>query len=277
MRLGNSIRALIAIFACVITSSANATKPVIANTIYGAQLYTVRASLEKDFNGTLRRVADMGYGEVEFAGLFGHDPSEVRQTLKNLHLGVAGSQCDWKQLRDDPQELITETKKLGSPYLVFAWMPPEQRQKLTQWHWWIAHINKVAAMARKQGIRFAYHAHDFEYKPIDGVRPIDIIMQGLDKRYVDFEIDIYWTTLGGGDPIALFKKYPGRFPLAHVKDMSRTDTSMVDVGDGRIDFPGIFAHAKQAGLKHYLVEHDNSTDPFHTLERSLAYLKSISA
>ncbi len=247
----------------------------ISQTPYGAQLYTVRAAMAQDFDGTLKRVADMGYREVEFAGLFDHDPAQVRALTRRLNLKIAGSHVDWKRLRDDPDGVIAETRKLGSPYLVFAWMPPEERQTIKQWTWWIAHLNDVADKARRQGIRLAYHAHDFEYQPIDGVRPIDLLLQGLDRKDVALEIDLYWTVRGGGDPLALFKAFPGRFPLVHMKDMSRTDSSMADVGDGRIDFRTIMAHAKPAGMHHFLVERDDSADPFLTLERSLAYLKSI--
>jgi sugar phosphate isomerase/epimerase len=240
----------------------------------GVNLYTVRHQLAEDFEGTLRHVAALGYKEVEFVGLEGHDPAKIRALLDTLKLKVAGSQVDWKRLRDDPDGLIAETKALGSPYMIFAWMPPEERQTLAQWRWWTAHMNKVGAQARTAGLRFGYHSHDFEYHPIDGVRPIEVLQNGLDPKTVEFEVDIYWTELGGGNSAALFDRYPGRIPLVHVKDMSKTDGSMVDVGDGRIDFRKIFRKGKSAGLKHYLVEHDNSADPFRTLERSLYYLKT---
>jgi sugar phosphate isomerase/epimerase len=244
-------------------------------TAYGAELYTVRAEMAQDFEGTLRRVAGLGYTQVEFVGLFGHEPNAVHALLDQLHLKVVGSQVDWKRLRDDPARLIAETKALGSPYIIYAWMPPEERATLAQWKKWIAHFNAVARMARAKGVRFAYHNHDFEFQAIDGVRPIDLLMTGLDPKFVDFEIDLYWMTLGGGDPVDYFVRFPGRFPLAHVKDMSRAGTEMVDAGDGRINFPRIFATSKLAGLKYRLVEDDNTAEPFRTLERGLAYLKRI--
>jgi sugar phosphate isomerase/epimerase len=249
--------------------------PVAAREHYGAQLYTVRAAMEGDFEGTLRRVADIGYDEVEFAGLFGRDPATIRSLIKKLGLKATSSHVDWQRLRDDPDGLIKETKALGAPYLVLAWLSPEQRQTLNQWRWWVSHLNKVGKMARKQGLRVVYHAHDFEYRPIDGVRPIDLLEQGLDPKFARFEMDIYWTVKGGGDPVALLRKYPGRFPLAHIKDMSRADTAMADVGDGRIDFAEIFKAAGPGDFKHMFVERDDGADPFASLTRSLTYLKSI--
>jgi sugar phosphate isomerase/epimerase len=241
----------------------------------GAELYTVRVALADDFESTLRRVAAMGYGQVEFAGYFGRDPKAIRALLSTLHLTAVSAQIDWKQLRDHPADAIAQTKALGARYMVHAWMPPEERQTLGQWRIWIAHLNKVGKMARAQGLRFAYHAHDFEYQAIDGVRPIDLLEAGLDPKSVDFEMDIYWTVKGGGDPAALLKRFPGRFPLAHIKDMSKADTKMVDVGDGRIDFAAIFKAAGPLDFNSVFVERDDGDDPFRTLERSLAALKSI--
>jgi sugar phosphate isomerase/epimerase len=249
--------------------------PAAARDHYGVQLYTVRDAMKRDFEGTLRRVADIGYDEIEFAGLFGRDPAKVYPLLKKLGLKAAASHVDWQRLRDDPDGLIKETKALGAPYMVLAWLPPEQRQTLDQWRWWVSHLNRVGKTARKQGLRLAYHAHDFEYQPIEGVRPIYLLERGLDPKFVGFEMDIYWTIKGGGDPVSLLRRYPGRFPLAHIKDMSKTDMAMADVGDGRIDFAAIFKAAGPHDFKHMFVERDDGDDPFATLSRSLAYLKSV--
>jgi sugar phosphate isomerase/epimerase len=242
---------------------------------YGAQLYTVRAAMADDAEATLERVAAIGYTEIEFAGLFGNEPAKVRATLDRLKLRAIASHADWKRLRDDPDALIAETRTLGAKYLVLAWLPPEERQTLPQWRWWVGHMNRVAAKARQQGLRFAYHAHDFEYAPIDGVRPMDLLLAETEARNVQFEIDIYWTVKGGDDPIALVSKHPGRFPLAHLKDMRAADSGMADLGDGKIDIAAFLKTARKLGLKHAFVERDDSADPFLTLERSLKHLKSI--
>ncbi len=243
--------------------------------VYGAQLYTVRAALLQDFEGSLCRIAQMGYHEVEFAGLYGRDPNEVRGLLDQLELKATASHADWQELRDKPEKAIRDAKALGADYLVLAWLPPGERQTIAQWRWWIEKLNSVGKLASESDIALLYHAHDFEYAPVDGERPIDLLQTRLDPRFVNFEMDIYWTVKGGGDPISLLRQYPGRFPLAHIKDMRRDSTAMADVGDGRIDFAAIFAAADKRDFRHIFVEHDEAGEPFETLRRSLAHLKSI--
>ena len=242
---------------------------------YGAQLYTIRAAIKQDFESSLCRIAQIGYREVEFAGLFDRDPIEVRELLERYRLEAVASHADWGQLRDDPQQAVVNTKALGAKYLVLAWLPPEERQTLAQWRWWAGHLNKVGAIAASEGIALLYHAHDFEYQAVDGVRPIDLLQEQLDPKFVNFEMDIYWTVKGGGDPVVLLRQYPGRFPLAHVKDMQKDNAGITDVGDGRIDFAAIFAAAGVRDFLHKFVERDEATEPFETLRRSLKHLKSI--
>lgn len=244
-------------------------------TPYGAQLYTVRDAMERDFEGSLCRVAQIGYREVEFAGLYGRDPNDIRALLQRYKLQAVASHADWRQIRDDPQRAARDAKSLGAKYLVFAWLPPEERQTLAQWRWWIGHLNKVGATAASEGVALLYHAHDFEYQAIDGIRPIDLLQEQLDPKFVNFEMDIYWTVKGGGDSVALLRQYPGRFPLAHVKDMQKGNVGMADVGDGRIDFAAIFAAAGARDFLHRFVERDEASEPFETLRRSLTHLKSI--
>lgn len=242
---------------------------------YGAQLYTIRVALGQDFEGSLCRIAQIGYREVEFAGLYGRDPSDVRALLGRYRLDAVATHVDWRQLRDNPEMAIRDAKSLGAKYLVLAWLPSEERQTIEQWRWWVAQLNKVGEAAAAEDVVLLYHAHDFEYRAIDGVRPIDLLLEKLDPRFVNFEMDVYWTIKGGGDPIALLRQYPGRFPLVHVKDMQRTSTDMADVGDGRIDFPFIFASAGKRDFLHKFVERDEASEPFETLRRSIEYIQSI--
>ena len=242
---------------------------------YGAQLYTIRVALGQDFEGSLCRIAQIGYREVEFAGLYGRDPSDVRALLGRYRLDAVATHVDWRHLRDNPEMAIRDAKSLGAKYLVLAWLPSEERQTIEQWRWWVAQLNKVGEAAAAEDVVLLYHAHDFEYRAIDGVRPIDLLLEQLDPRFVNFEMDVYWTVKGGGDPIALLRQYPGRFPLVHVKDMQRTSTDMADVGDGRIDFPFIFASAGKRDFRHKFVERDEASEPFETLRRSIEYIQSI--
>ncbi len=256
----------------VMSLSAPHTHPHIS---HAAQLYTVRHELQSDFAGTLQQVAALGYREIELAGLFDHDPAYVRSIADSLDLHILGSHISWKRLRDDPNGLIEETRILGADYMILAWLPVEERQTLAEWETWIEIINNVARRAHQQGIRFAYHNHAFEFEPIDGVEPYDLLLAGVDRRFVVFELDLYWLTVAERSPERYFRAYPGGFPLIHAKDMHLQTTAMVDAGDGRIDFPAVLRQSKLAGITHLVAEHDVSSRPFQTLQRSLAYFQSL--
>lgn len=241
----------------------------------GVQLYTVRAAMESDFEGTLRTLAAMGYREVEFAGLFGHDPAQVRGLLAELGLSAVGSHVDWTRFRDDPNGAIEETLALGAQYLVFPWTPDSERRTLEQWRGWASRLNEVATASSERGLPVAYHNHDFEFTPIDGTLPYDVLLAELDPSRISFELDLYWLAKAGGDPSALFQRSPGRFPLAHVKDIRSSDQAIVDVGQGDLDFAAVFAQATQSGMQHFIVEHDQPADPMQTVQSSIEYLQQL--
>jgi sugar phosphate isomerase/epimerase len=242
---------------------------------FGIQLYTLRAEMAADFEGTLRKVAAQGYDEVEFAGLFGRDPAQVQTLLAALKLDPVSSHINWDDLRRDPARQIAQTKALGARYMVIAWFPPEDRDSIADWQDRIVFFNRVGAMAKAQGIQFVYHNHDFEFTAIGGIEPYEMLLTRLDPNLVKMELDHYWLAKAGRTPQPYFKRYPGQFVLSHVKDMSRTNTDMADVGQGRLDFPAIFAQDGTSGALHHFVEHDNAADPFATAASSIAYLKSL--
>lgn len=241
----------------------------------GVQLYTLRHELAQDFEGTLRKVAKLGFDEVEFAGLYNRDPREVRALLQSLNLEGVASHVNWARFKEDPDALIEETVALGADYMILAWMPEEERQTIAQWQDWIARFNDAGKKAKARGINFAFHNHEFEFIEIDGVKPYDLILEGINRDDVKLELDLYWITLAGDDPKTYLAQFENGFPLAHVKDMTFSDKKMADVGSGDIDFPAIFAAAQTAGLRHYIVEHDNTADPFQSIENSLTYLRAL--
>ncbi len=241
----------------------------------GVQLYTVRSEMKQDFEGTLKKIAALGYDELEFAGLFDRDPREVRRLVENLGMKIVSSHIDSERLKNDPAGAIKETKTLGAKYMVLAWFPPEQRRTLQDWKNWVTLMNRVGAMAQRETIQFLYHNHDFEFQAVEGVVPFDLLLDTVDRRYVAFELDLYWLKLAGREPEPLFAKYPKGFPLSHIKDMSKTDQAMTDVGDGRINFADVFKRSKVSGMRHHFVEHDAAKKSFETLERSINYLRGL--
>lgn len=241
----------------------------------GVQLYTVRSEMDTDFEGTLKRIAALGYDEVEFAGLYGRDPKEVRALVKKLGMKIIASHVNSEILKTNPESAIEETEALGAKYMVLAWFPPEQRKTLDDWKNWVILMNRVGKMCSKKGIRFLYHNHNFEFEKVEGVEPYDLLLDTVDRRYVAFELDIFWLKFAGREPEPLFARYPNGFPLSHVKDMSKDEKAMVDVGDGKIDFAKIFKQSKMSGTNHYFVEHDATKAPFQTLEKSIKYLRGL--
>ncbi|MFN2399032.1 MAG: sugar phosphate isomerase/epimerase family protein [Gemmatimonadaceae bacterium] len=222
----------------------------------GVQLYTLRNELGKDFDGTLARVAEIGFKEVEFAGYYDRSPADVRATLDkhgltapSAHVGTAANVVTgWAQT-------IENAKLIGHEYLGVAYLTVEERKTLDDYRKLADIFNRAGETARKLGVQFAYHNHDFEFVPIDGAVPYDILLDRTDPALVKMEMDLFWITKAGHKPLEYFSRYPGRFPLVHVKDMDARER-MVDVGRGAIDFKGIFALREQAGIRHFFVEHD---------------------
>jgi sugar phosphate isomerase/epimerase len=207
------------------------------------QLYTVRTLLERDFEGTLAGLAAIGFREVEFAGYHGRTPQTVRAAL-----GKA---------------------------VVVAWLPEPDRT-LDGYRAAADLFNRAGQKASAAGVRFAYHNHAFEFARLDGRKPYDVLLERCEPRYVAFEMDLYWITQGGQDPLAYFARWPGRFPMVHVKDSTGPPShQMVDVGAGSIPWKTVFARREQAGIRHYFIEHDAPPDPLASVRRSYEYLRRL--
>lgn len=259
--------------AFLLGTTACSTPVIEPSPIVGAQLYTVRESMAADPLATLRRVADLGYREVEIAGTFGAKPEAICQQTRALELRVAAVHADWQLLRTDPAAAIAETKALCSDTLILAWLPEDQRQTLAQWRDWVEHLNLIADLAEREGVRIAYHAHDFEFAEIDGIRPIDLLMDELDPR-IGFELDTYWLAHAGEDPLRFLQRHADRVTHLHLKDMAG-DGSMADVGEGTLPLTQIIIQAQQQGVRHFLVERDDASDPWASLAASLDSLRAM--
>ena len=240
----------------------------------GVQLYSVRDMMKADFDGTLAKVAQIGYKEVEFAGYFDHSPEKVKASLAAVGLTAPSAHYNFTYLGDQWAGVLDSAKKVGHEYVVCSYVDEELRKDMAAWHRIAETFNRAGEAAQKAGLQFAYHNHDFEFKKIDGQVPYDFLLKEADPKLVKLEMDLYWATKGGADPISYFNQYPGRFPLVHVKGMAK-DGSMTSVGaDNRIDWKRIFADPK-GGIKHYFVEHDNPASPLDSIRASYAYLSKL--
>jgi sugar phosphate isomerase/epimerase len=242
----------------------------------GLQLYSVRDMMKADLPGTLRKVAAVGYKEVEFAGYFGRTPAQIKELLKKNGLTSPSTHIPIETLEKDSVRAFADAKAIGHDWVTVPWIPEERRKTADSWKQITTLLNQLGPQAKAAGLRLAYHNHDFEFKTVDGIKPYDMMLSQTDPSLVDFEMDLYWVTFAGNDPLDYFNRFPKRFALVHVKDSAGgPDNKMVDVGKGKIDFRAIFAQSDKAGIKHYFVEHDQPADPMATLRNSYKYLHAL--
>lgn len=243
----------------------------------GVQLYTVRTLMAKNVEDTLRQVREIGYDEVEFAGYFNRAPSALRQTIDSLGLTAPAAHVGLNDLEGDRLPRTVEAANtMGHRYLIVAYMPPEARKTLDDWKSIATRFNKAGEAVKAAGMQFAYHNHDFEFVPIDGKIPLDVMLEATDPSLVKMELDLYWIAKGGGDWRAYFTRWPGRFELVHVKDSAGPPQhDQRDVGSGTLPFAEIFAQRASAGIQHFFVEHDEPADPLGSIRASYNHLKQL--
>lgn len=232
--------------------------------------------MKRDVAATLARVAAIGYREVEFAGYFDRSAADLRALLVHDRLRAPSSHVPLPTLRNDPQQTFDDAHTLGLEYVTVAWIPEEERRSLDDVKRVVDSFNQIGAKAKAAGLRFAFHNHDYEFKPVGGRLLYDELLAGTDPSLVVFEADLYWMTKGGADPLVYFAKHPGRFELVHVKDSKGPPRhEMTEVGHGIIDWKSILAHSRQAGIRHVFVEQDDSTDPLASIRASYHYLSQL--
>jgi len=240
----------------------------------GVQLYTVRGAMEENVERTLERVAAIGYSEVEFAGYFDRSPQQIRSALDENGLSAPAAHVSLEMLENDWESMVDLAGTVGHDYLVVPWIDAANRTSLDDYRAMAERFNRVGERAKEAGFAFGYHNHDFEFEPLEGQIPFDVLVEETDPTLVAFEMDLFWIIKAGGDPFTYFSDHPGRFPLVHVKDLSG-DGDMVEVGAGSIDFASLFARSDEAGIRHYFVEHDNPADPFASIAASYGHLRGL--
>jgi sugar phosphate isomerase/epimerase len=249
--------------------------PVASPQPIGIQLYTVRDLMQKDVHYTLKQIAGVGFKEVEFAGLFDKKPETVAKWLAESKLKSPSSHIPLDRLKNGLQGAVDEARTLGNAYIVCPWVDASMRKSADDWHRIGADLNRIGESVQRAGLGFAYHNHDFEFEKLPtGEMGYDILLKECDPKYVKMEMDLFWITKGGQDPLAYFAKWPGRVPLVHVKDMTGKG-DMVNVGQGKIDWSRIFAKRREAGIEHFIVEHDNPKSPIADIKVSYDYLARL--
>ncbi len=280
-------------FASAVVLAAPSFAAMRKKTDIGLQLYTVRDAMGKDPDGTLSKVAAIGYTTVEGATytgsekFYGMGPKEFAALLKTSGLWMPSAhyrlgeektngEATKGTMLNDWQKAVDDAAAVGIKYMVCAWLSPAERGSLDHYKELAGHLNTAGEACKKAGIQMCYHNHDFEFEKQGDVYPYDVVMGNTDKELVKFEMDLYWVTKANQDPVALFDKYPKRFPLLHMKDMDKTPKKFfTEVGNGVIDFKKILAQKEKAGMKYFFVEQDVCPgSPFDSIKISHDYIKA---
>jgi len=244
----------------------------------GLQVYTIRDAIKTDWQGALRRVAEIGYNTIESGALYGGSVESHLAFLNEIGLKNISGGGDMTLLQNDLQGIIDASLKVGRKYLVCFW-PWSDRFTAETPDVWLRiaeQLNSFGKTCMEHDLVFAYHNHDLEFDPQADKQPFDVLLENTDPDFVGMELDVYWMKKGGKEPADYIKKYPGRFPLWHVKDMAADESrSFACVGDGIIDFVALFKLAETAGLQHIFVEQDKPIDPMACIQSSYEYLKAL--
>jgi sugar phosphate isomerase/epimerase len=255
----------------------------------GVQLYTARNEMGKDVEGTLAKIAALGYKEVEFAGYFDKSPQAIRDMLMRLGLTSPSTHIDLATITNKLPQTLEASHTIGHRFIVMPYLDDATRAQTDIYKKVADTLNKAGEQAQKAGIQIAYHNHNFEFIPANGTTPFDQMMAAFDPKLVKVELDLCWTTSTKQDPVAIFRKYPGRFPMVHVKGLKKVPAEgalapiaqvlpdVCDVGapGDVVDWKAIFAQSSVAGIQHYFVEHDQPANALDSLKNSYAYLQGL--
>lgn len=264
----------------------------------GLQLYSVRDQLQKDYLGTLRQIAALGYKEVEAAGFYGHSPEDVNAAMRSAGLSLVSAHYSFNDLAKSFDETVTFGKALGLRYIIcsFPGIKDPARLKnssfrsqvesftMDDYHWNADRFNEWGRKVKAAGMQFGYHNHTMEFTPQNGVIPFDEMIRLTDPSLVTFEMDCGWVTVGGGDPVAYLHKYPNRISMLHIKDFKATakPATVVDpppaaeLGQGTVKFRRIFEAAKGAHIRHAFVEQESfDIPPFDALRIDADYMRNL--
>nr|WP_245705998.1 sugar phosphate isomerase/epimerase [Catalinimonas alkaloidigena] len=252
---------------------------------FGVQAYTFRNSFPNGIEQTLDTIQSMGFTELEGGPVGDLSPEAFRQLCEARGITIPSTGAGYDELVKDPQAVADKAKALGAKYVMCAWIPHngttftlENAQKA------VADFNKAGKVLKDNGVTFAYHVHGYEFQSHEDGTLMDYLIENTNPEDVSFEMDILWTHFGGGDPVALLKKYGDRWKLMHVKDLKKgtpkdlsggTDQNNdVALGTGEIDLKPILEEAKKLGIQHYFIE-DESDRIYTQVPQSIEYLKSL--
>ncbi|GAC1356963.1 MAG: sugar phosphate isomerase/epimerase [Ktedonobacteraceae bacterium] len=238
------------------------------------ELYTVRDETERDFAGTLRNVAAIGYPGVEFAGYGGLAAQEMKTLLVEMGLRAVATHVGLQAIEQDLAKEIAYCQEIGCTFLVLPWLAPEQRT-MKIFRQLAPRLNAFGQQCQEGGITFGYHNHDFEFVQHNGETFMDIFLADTDPALVKLELDVYWAAYAGVDPTTFLRQHAGRIPLVHLKDMT-PERTFTEVGDGTLNMSAIIKVASAKGTQEFIVENDAPVLPsLESARRSLENLRTM--
>jgi sugar phosphate isomerase/epimerase len=258
--------------------------------VVGLQLYSLRDQLKGgDVKDVIAKIAKAGYKEVETFGynkkdgFWGLDATQFSNALKDNGLRTPSGHFEFDSFfatgnTDQLQTYIDAAHITGMEYIIVPHLDGDFIKTVDDFKKIADKISTAAEICKKEGLKFGYHNHNFEWKQVDGTTFYDTILERTDPNLVKMEMDLYWVVRTGQDPIEIIKRHPGRFFAFHIKDMDKANHNInTEVGNGTIDFKTIMAYAKLAGVKHFIVEQENYTniDPYVSIAQSCAYCKNV--
>lgn len=242
----------------------------------GVQLYTLRAAMRADPEGTLARIATIGFNEIEWWGEFGRTPTQIRALLDRHGLSAPAAHIDPRDLQADRlPALLERAQVMGHKHLLVAWTPPGQRNP-DDFKRLAALLSEAGRSAASAGIRTGYHNHDFEYAPAGNSTLLDVLISESDPSVVDIELDCFWTFKAGHDPLVELRRHASRITHLHIKDSAGPPAHrQMDVGAGVMDWKAIIDLGTASRVRNVFVEHDEPADAWATVAAGLSHLKGL--
>jgi sugar phosphate isomerase/epimerase len=242
------------------------------------QLYTVREETTRDMPGTLRRISEIGYPAVEFAGYGDLSPQELKTIIDDLGIIASGAHVPFDSWETDPEAVITDMHTLDCAHAILPMAPPEYRRNEAEAASLAERLNRWGELCRQEGVTFSYHNHDFEFAPLAETTMWDVLVSETGPEIVRLELDLYWIKYGGADPEAVLRDVGDRVSLVHLKDMAPDDTrSDLPVGEGIMPWRELLRAADAVGAEWYIAEQDNPRDALEDVRISLQHLRELAS
>ncbi|MDQ0230402.1 sugar phosphate isomerase/epimerase family protein [Metabacillus malikii] len=238
------------------------------------QLFTLQNECERDFTGTLEKVASLGFNGVELAGYWGMEAKDLKTILEKLNLKAVSSHVPLERLLNNIEAELEYLKVLDCKHIVCPYLFEDERNDYAQL---ATQLDKIGELALQKGISLSYHNHDFELEKIDGKTKLERLFAETNPKLVKAELDVYWLTLAGEDPLAWIEKYTGRIPLIHLKDMTTDDEkAFAELGTGGVKINEIVNKCAGTGVEWFIIEQDKcKRSPFESITQSIQYLKGL--